>query len=90
MSNCYVCDEEMDISKLDDLYCSKKIGDDVRVRHLWHGAPGLRPYYKNRAQAVAVELPLLESGYTAPEVKQCAKYILASIEKEKTLGVDKD
>jgi len=82
METCYVCLENMDIEKLAPYVCHKNMGNGIEYRHFWHGAPGHRPYYKSREEAKLIEGKLLESPYSAPEVRNGAKAILDSVEAE--------
>lgn len=42
---CYVCNDMINPDK--DIYCVKNLEEGKRIRHLWHGAPGI-----TRAMAV--------------------------------------
>ena len=72
METCYVCLESMDIEKLAPYVCLKNMGNGIEYR----------PYYKSREEAKLIEGKLLESPYSAPEVRSGAKAILDCIQIE--------
>ena len=94
---CYVCG---DLVKTEvDKYCHKNIDGTVKLRHLWHGVPGITKavgggggfngYAKTLEQARTRAEYYMSNGYAAPEVKAGEAEILEEVNRLEKLDEEK-
>ena len=81
---CYVCGDV--VKTKEDKYCYKPIDGVIKLRHLWHGVPGItravavvcgfQGYAKTLEQAKERAEYYMSNGYAAPEVVAGEREIL--------------
>ena len=96
---CYVCDDQVNTET--DLYCHKEFDDGVKVRHFWHGVPGITQAVGGAGGFVGYAMTLEDARrraeqyltgssapYAAPEVQQGEQTILNEVERLTAKGVN--